>query len=93
MTLWLGLFGYLVIVNLVTYAVWGMDKSAARTGRRRVPEATLLALCLLGGWPFGLLATRVFRHKTSKKAFIYKFYTVVGLQVALIVAIILVWRG
>lgn len=54
-------------VTLVTY---GVDKSAARRGRRRVPERRLHLLSLLGGWPGALAGQQLFRHKRRKRGFV-----------------------
>ena len=57
------------ILSVVTFAVYGFDKAAARRNGRRVPERTLHLLAVLGGWPGAYLAQRVFRHKTVKQPF------------------------
>lgn len=67
----------LACLNLATYVVYARDKSAARQGRRRTPEATLLLLGLLGGWPAALLAQQRLRHKTAKTSFQVKFWLTV----------------
>jgi uncharacterized membrane protein YsdA (DUF1294 family) len=58
-----------VVLSVVTFLVYGADKSAAVEGRWRTSEATLHALDLAGGWPGGLVARRIFRHKTTKQPF------------------------
>ena len=65
-------------MSLVAYAVYALDKSAARRKRRRVPER---ALHLLGGWPGALLAQRQLRHKTSKPRFLMVFWLMVLLDI------------
>lgn len=67
----------LACLNLATYATYARDKSAARQGRRRTPESTLLLLGLLGGWPAALLAQQRLRHKTAKTSFQVKFWLTV----------------
>lgn len=57
------------LVGAVTFAVFGWDKRCAERGERRVPERTLHALELFGGWPGALLAMQVFRHKRRKPEF------------------------
>ena len=60
---------YLLLMNLLLFALMGRDKAAARRGARRTPETTLLALAVLGGSVGGLLGMLLFRHKTRKRAF------------------------
>jgi uncharacterized membrane protein YsdA (DUF1294 family)/cold shock CspA family protein len=58
-----------------------LDKHAATTGRRRIPESSLHLLELLGGWPGAFIAQRVTRHKTSKRAYRIAFWCMVVLNV------------
>ena len=58
-----------VVLSVVLFALYGVDKAAAREGGWRTPENTLHLLALLGGWPGALVAMRVFRHKTKKQPF------------------------
>ena len=45
------------------------DKQRAIAGERRIPEANLLGLALIGGTPAAVLARHLFRHKTRKQPF------------------------
>lgn len=54
---------YLAGVNLVTMVLFAVDKIRAKRGEWRVPEATLLILCLAGGAPAGMLTMAIARHK------------------------------
>ena len=38
---------YLVIINIVTFFVYGIDKWKAKKSKWRVPEATLLGLAVI----------------------------------------------
>lgn len=58
-----------IVVNLWTIVRFWQDKQRAKAGERRIPEADLLGLALVGGWPGALLARRLFRHKTGKEPF------------------------
>lgn len=60
---------YLVIINAASFAVMHSDKQKAIKGKWRIPERTLLGICALGGSLGGLLAMRLFRHKTRHAAF------------------------
>ncbi|WP_298839223.1 DUF1294 domain-containing protein [uncultured Roseobacter sp.] len=68
MTLTAVLF-YLVPLNAMTWMAFRSDKHRALAKTRRIPEITLLALSLCGGWPAAKLAQRRFRHKTRKQPF------------------------
>ena len=78
--------------SVVCYAAYALDKRAARTGRRRTPEQTLLLLGLACGWPGAFLAQRWLRHKSSKRAFQMKFWFTVVLNVALVGVVIFASR-
>jgi uncharacterized membrane protein YsdA (DUF1294 family)/cold shock CspA family protein len=68
-----------VILSAVSFVAYALDKSAARRGARRTPEATLHLLALGGGWPGALLAQQALHHKTIKQPFRRLFWaTVVG---------------
>jgi uncharacterized membrane protein YsdA (DUF1294 family) len=72
----------LLLLNVLTFVLYGMDKRAAKEGGMwRVPEATLLLLALLGGSPAAWFARRYFRHKTSKNSFVIRFWLMVFVQV------------
>jgi len=73
------------ILSLLTFAWYGRDKYAARTGNRRTPEKTLHLLALLGGWPGALAAQQLFRHKTRKKPFRLLFWATVLLNCGAVV--------
>ncbi len=61
---------YLIIINLITFIVFGLDKIYAIKKRWRYKEISLLGLCLVGGTIGGFLAMYLFRHKTKKKIFV-----------------------
>ena len=69
---------WLAGVNVVTFALYGIDKHRAKKGRWRIPERTLLLLPLLGGSVGALLGMRVFHHKTKH------WYFVVGMPLILV---------
>lgn len=55
-------------INLMTFLVFGLDKALAVGKKRRVPEATLLSLCVLAGSVGAMFAMTLFRHKTDARA-------------------------
>ncbi|MEZ9625472.1 DUF1294 domain-containing protein [Aliivibrio fischeri] len=56
-------------MSLLTYAMYAVDKNAAKKGNWRISENTLHVLSLLGGWPGALFAQNQFRHKSKKQPF------------------------
>lgn len=76
------LAAYLVLMNLVTFWVYGADKRRARRGRWRVPEKTLFLLPLLGGSIGALAGMRVFHHKTRHWYFRWGIPAIFLLQLA-----------
>lgn len=76
---WMLLAVYL-IASLITYITYAWDKSAAKQGKWRTEEFTLHLMALLGGWPGGLLAQRILRHKSSKQEFLIGFWFTVLLN-------------
>jgi len=79
------------VASVACFIAYALDKSAARKGRRRTPERTLLLLGLAGGWPGGLAAQQLLRHKSSKTSFLAKFWFTVLLNLALLVALQAGW--
>lgn len=61
--------GYLILVNLVAFCLYGADKRKAQKNKWRVPERTLLWLAFLGGAIGAWLGMRRFRHKTQHTRF------------------------
>lgn len=77
---------WLVLINLVTFFVFGFDKLQAKRKEkksqvRRVPEKTLLLLSALGGSVGALLGMKVWRHKTLHKAFRIGVPLILALQI------------
>ena len=84
--MWTLLIGYLVVVNLVAFVLFGIDKSRARSGQWRIPERTLLLSALVGGFAGAWLGMALFRHKTSKRSFQAKMVAVTAIDVLIAVA-------
>ena len=50
---------YLIVINIVTFLVYGMDKLKAKQGSWRISEVTLLILAIIGGSIGALLGMKV----------------------------------
>ena len=79
------LTGYLVVLNLVSFAIMAADKGKAKRGTWRVPERILLGLAAVGGSPGVWLGMYVFRHKTRKRKFSLGVPVLLCLQVSVLV--------
>ena len=75
---------YLVVINVVAFVVYGVDKYKAKHGRWRIPEATLLGLAVIGGSIGAWLGMRVWHHKTMHKKFQYGIPLILIAQIALV---------
>lgn len=78
---------WLLLVNILTLVVYGVDKMAARKAWRRVPELTLLVFGVVGGWPGAIVGQQLFRHKTQKQPFKTYFIISVILNISAMVAV------
>ena len=79
------LYIWLTLMSLLLFVTMGADKRRAKKGQRRVPEARLFALALIGGAVGGWLGMYVFRHKTKHGKFIVGFPLIVLVQLGLCV--------
>lgn len=60
---------YLIIINILSYSLMGIDKYKAITNKWRISEYTLFGISLLGGSLGTLLGMFTFHHKTKKNSF------------------------
>lgn len=79
-------FAWIVLINGWTGRQFAIDKRAVIEGRRRVPEADLLALALLGGSPAAYAARAAFRHKTRKQPFSARLHLIATVQLGATIA-------
>jgi uncharacterized membrane protein YsdA (DUF1294 family) len=78
---------YLLVINVVTFLAYFLDKHYAKKGMWRTPEASLLVLVLLGGTLGAIIARKKFRHKTKKGTFRSQFAFIVFLQIIIVIAL------
>ena len=76
---------WFLLANVLTLAIYGIDKTAARKTWRRVPESTLLVFGAVGVWPGAIVGQQLFRHKTQKQQF--KTYFIVSVIVSILVTV------
>ncbi|MBQ2910106.1 MAG: DUF1294 domain-containing protein [Bacilli bacterium] len=61
---------YLIVLNIITFLIMGIDKYLAIKKKYRISEFHLLTLTLFGGSVGSLLGMIIFRHKTKKMKFL-----------------------
>ena len=76
-----------IAINALTYMVYATDKSSAKRGGWRTPEARLHLLALLGGWPAAAVAQQRLRHKSSKGEFRAVFWVTVIVNCAVMICL------
>ena len=96
-TPWVLLGCYLLVMNLVTFFVFGFDKWKAKYKEkhetaRRVPERTLFLLAAIGGSVGALLGMRVWHHKTLHKSFRFGIPAILILQIVIPAGLYLYWN-
>lgn len=75
----------LLIVNLVAFALYGIDKYKAKHQKWRITERTLLLIAAVGGSVGALFGMQFFRHKTQHAQFKYGVPAILIAQVALVI--------
>lgn len=79
-------FSYIIIINMVTFHMYHIDKRRAEHDEYRISETALLAFSFIGGALGAFCAMREFRHKTLHTMF------AVGVPFALVLqTILIVW--
>ena len=61
---------YLIVINVITFLIYGLDKRSAIKDRWRISEQSLIGLGFIGGPLGALLGMKIFHHKTRKWYFV-----------------------
>lgn len=72
--------GYLLLINIVTFFTYGIDKQKAQKHKWRIPENTLLGLAVLGGSLGAFAGMYGFRHKTKHLKFVIGIPLIILIQ-------------
>ena len=78
----------LIVMNLLAFALMGIDKMKAKSGAWRIPEKTLFLVTALFGGLGGTLGMSFFRHKTKHWYFKLGFPALLVVQIALLALIL-----
>ena len=60
---------YLLLINIITFALYAIDKFNAKTDAWRISERMLILFAAAGGSVGALLGMYICRHKTRKTKF------------------------
>ena len=75
---------YIIALNLLEFALMGIDKWKAKNYAWRIPESTLFIIAIIGGSIGGIIGMRVFRHKTRHRNFVYGMPAILIAQLLII---------
>ena len=73
----------LLVINVVSFAMFGIDKWKAKHRKYRIPEAWLMLSAVLGGSVGAVCGMDFFRHKTLHKKFKLGLPLILAVQVLL----------
>ena len=73
---------YVLTISIISIFAVMLDKTAARNGKRRISEKTLMLLASIGGGVAMYVAMRIIRHKTRKNKFMVGIPVIVMLEIA-----------
>lgn len=71
-----------LVLNAAAFTMMTWDKSASQNAMRRIPEANLLFVALIGGSAGAVLGQQLLRHKTRKEPFRSILFGIVALHCA-----------
>ena len=80
------LITYLILINLISFSLMGIDKRRAIRNRWRISERTLFLTALLFGSIGAIAGMHVFRHKTQHPTFRIGMPAILILQIILILS-------
>ena len=83
--------GWLVLLSLIAFIAYGVDKKKAEKGKWRTKEKTLLLLSFLGGAFGGYPAMLVFRHKTKGEHWYFTAVNLLGLAIHITLMVLLIF--
>ena len=83
--------GWLVLLSIIAFIAYGVDKKKAKSGKWRTKEKTLLLLSFLGGAYGGYPAMLIFRHKTKGEHWYFTAVNWLGLIIHTTLMILIIF--
>lgn len=84
---------YFAVINLIAVSLTLYDKYAAKNGKWRIKESTLLILAALSGCVCEYITMRLIRHKTRKLKFMLLIPVIFILECAVVIFFICKFNG
>ncbi|MDU5970735.1 MAG: DUF1294 domain-containing protein [Finegoldia magna] len=81
---------YFLIINLITFLAFLIDKRKAVHNKYRIAENVLIFLCIIGGFIGALNSMVIFKHKLYKKKFTI---TIPLISLIYLILFVLISRG
>ena len=78
---------YLLLINIITFALYAIDKLNAKTDSWRISERILLLFAVTGGSVGALLGMYICRHKTRNPKFKFGVPLILVLQMLVVMCI------
>ena len=79
---------YLLIMNIIGFALMGIDKRRSVKRLWRISESTLFVVAIIGGSLGSIIGMRVFHHKTKHWYFVYGMPAILIIEVLAVVAFV-----
>lgn len=86
---WKVVVAYLITVNIVAFALMGIDKYKAKKKQWRIPERTLFLSAAVGGSIGAMYGMHLFRHKTKHKSFLFGMPAILAMQLLIVIMLYL----
>ncbi len=84
--------GILILMSLITFITYGIDKVKAKKETRRIKEKTLLEMTILGGAIGALFGRIIFHHKTNKIYFSITIYLSLLAEILLVLLAVILCK-
>lgn len=79
---------YYAALNIIDFALMGIDKWKAKKRAWRIPESTLFIIAMIGGALGGTIGMHLFHHKTRHWYFLYGMPLIFILHVAILIFLV-----
>ncbi len=82
---------FLFVINIVAFVAFGIDKSNARKGGRRIPELYLMLLAVFGGSIGAYIGMYFFHHKKAHTKFTAGIPAIIIVQLFIVAILVIIF--